>query len=111
MRSLITALIFLAAHTAFPQAYSIDWYTVDGGGGTSEGGIYSISGTAGQPDAGVHSGGVFELDGGFWTVAVEYPRLYVSNTPAGVMIYWDRPALGFVLDEAPLLRTPPPQPW
>ena len=36
--------------------YSIDWYSVDGGGGTSTNGQYSISGTIGQPDAGAMIG-------------------------------------------------------
>ena len=33
------------------QSYSIDWYKISGGGGTSTGGVYSVSGTIGQPDA------------------------------------------------------------
>ena len=36
----------------FAQSYQIDWFTIDGGGGTSTGGVYSVSGTIGQPDAG-----------------------------------------------------------
>ena len=35
------------------QNYSIDWFTIDGGGGTSTGGVYAVSGTIGQPDAGL----------------------------------------------------------
>ena len=46
--------------------YVLDWYTIDGGGGTSTGGDYSLSGTIGQPDAGAHSGGNYVLLGGFW---------------------------------------------
>jgi len=34
------------------QPYSIDWHKVSGGGGTSTGGVYSVSGTIGQHDAG-----------------------------------------------------------
>jgi len=37
---------------ALPQQCSIDWYKIAGGGGTSTGGVYSASGTIGQPDAG-----------------------------------------------------------
>ena len=52
------------------QPYTIDWHTVDGGGGTSAGGTYELSGSIGQPDAGPGttgmSGGTFELVGGFW---------------------------------------------
>jgi hypothetical protein len=36
------------------------------GGGSSTGGVYSLSGTTGQPDAGAMSGGVYTLSGGFW---------------------------------------------
>lgn len=48
--------------------FSIDWHTIDGGGGTSVGGDFELSGTIGQPDAGVLTGGDFELVGGFWGV-------------------------------------------
>ena len=46
--------------------YQIDWYTIDGGGGTSTGGPYTLTGTIGQADAGWSSGGNYELLGGFW---------------------------------------------
>jgi hypothetical protein len=46
--------------------YSIPWYTVDGGGGTSSAGDYTLSGTAGQYDAGTLAGGGYTLTGGFW---------------------------------------------
>ncbi len=41
--------------------------TFDGGGGTSTGGSFEVSGTAGQFDAGSASGGSFDLESGFWT--------------------------------------------
>ena len=46
--------------------YSISWYTIDGGGGTSSGGNYSLTGTIGQHDASYSEGGQYELLGGFW---------------------------------------------
>jgi hypothetical protein len=51
-----------------PQSgYSIDWYTIDGGGAmNSSGGSYSLSGSIGQPDAGSLIGGSYSLVGGFW---------------------------------------------
>lgn len=51
-----------------PQAgYSIDWYTLDGGGAIfSTGGSYSLGGTIGQADAGSLGGGSYQLNGGFW---------------------------------------------
>lgn len=59
--------------SAAAQNYEITWYTIDGGGGTSSGGGYEVSGTIGQPDAGFASGGGFELDGGFWAASLEGP--------------------------------------
>ncbi|GJQ30511.1 MAG: hypothetical protein HBSAPP03_23950 [Phycisphaerae bacterium] len=68
------ALVALLAITSAAQAQpTIDWYTIDGGGGTSAGGAFTLSGTIGQPDAGVMSGGSFTLSGGFW----------VSTPPGG----------------------------
>ena len=47
--------------------YSLDWFTVDGGGVTNlTGGAYTLGGTFGQPDAGALSGGQITLNGGFW---------------------------------------------
>ena len=53
---------------ATPQSgYELSWYTIDGGGATfSTGGSYSLGGTIGQADAGVLSGGSYQLNGGFW---------------------------------------------
>jgi hypothetical protein len=49
---------------------AVDWYTVDGGGDMwTTGGNFELSGTIGQPDAGVvMTGGDFELTGGFWVI-------------------------------------------
>jgi len=46
--------------------YQIIWSTIDGGGGTSDGGQYKLTGTIGQPDAGYSEGGYYEVLGGFW---------------------------------------------
>lgn len=46
--------------------YEISWSTIDGGGGQSSGGPYTLVGTIGQADAGWSSGGDYELLGGFW---------------------------------------------
>lgn len=76
-RRLGTAGVLLAAATAIglrsaaapaggPTA-DLTWNTVDGGGVMrSTGGNFELSGTIGQMDAGVLSGGDFQLTGGFW---------------------------------------------
>ncbi len=62
----LTSLTAVAAPMLGGPQYDISWFTIDGGGGTSTGGGFSLSGTIGQPDAGVMSGGNFTLVGGFW---------------------------------------------
>ena len=61
-------LVAAAVPLALAQTgYDLSWWTVDGGGATlSTGEGYRLSGTAGQPDAGVLSGGQYTLGGGFW---------------------------------------------
>jgi hypothetical protein len=69
-RWFVTFLLFVA----FPfvisaQNYSIDWFKIAGGGGTSTGGTYTVSGTIGQHDAGgPMTGGSYSLTGGFWAL-------------------------------------------
>jgi len=67
----LIALIILPALAA-DALIRVEWRTVDGGGGVSAGG-YQISGTAGQPDAGVLIGGGYQVNGGFWLPAAEEP--------------------------------------
>jgi hypothetical protein len=105
------ALPLLAA-AANAQSYSIDWYTIDGGGGTSTGGVYSVSGTIGQPDAGRMSGGSYTLDGGFWGIiaAVQTPGApllrVVLTTTNTVVVAWPNPSTGFSLQQNAALGTP-----
>jgi len=70
----IAALVAAAATLAAVGAgvdYDLSWYSIDGGGGTSYAVDLELSGTIGQPDAGVMSGGDFELSGGFWVGGAE----------------------------------------
>jgi hypothetical protein len=55
--------------------YTLDWSTIDGGGGTSNSGSLAISGTVGQPDPASASGGAYTLSGGFWPGAQPDYRL------------------------------------
>lgn len=63
-----------AAQTEGPPTFSIDWYTIDGGGGQSSGGGFTLTGTIGQPDAvfGGASGGTYGFVGGFWGGSVDF---------------------------------------
>jgi uncharacterized repeat protein (TIGR01451 family) len=69
VKALLAGLLGLAAAApAGAQTYELSWWTVDGGGvvGASNG-PFTLSGTAGQPDAGpAQAGGTYTLAGGFW---------------------------------------------
>jgi hypothetical protein len=75
--SLLTIVVaslvgFLAL--AVSNGFSIPRWTVDGGGGTSQGGDYAVSGTIGQPDTSpLMSGGEYTVVGGFWGGALTPP--------------------------------------
>ena len=77
------ALIALSGNTtpasAKPaDAYTIEWYTVDGGGATfSTGDTYSLGGTIGQADAGTLSDSTYTLNGGFWNAAADLLYYYL----------------------------------
>lgn len=90
--------------------YTIDWHTIDGGGGTSAGGAYSVSGTIGQPDAGTTmTNGQYSVTGGFWVLPTvvqvpDAPRLTITPAaPGQATISWTPNTPGFVLQESPSL--------
>jgi hypothetical protein len=95
----------LGAAISLPaQSYSIDWWKVAGGGGTSTGGVYSVIGTIGQHDAGgPMTNGVFSLTGGFWALPTLVqtpgaPTLFITNAAPGfATIWWTPPTPGFTL--------------
>lgn len=48
--------------------HAINWSTLNGGGGTSTGGVFAVRGTIGQLDAGRLTNGASTVNGGFWGV-------------------------------------------
>ena len=107
----------LASLPTQAQTYSTDWSTVDGGGGTSTGGVYTVTGTVGQPDASTLSGGTYTLSSAFWGVvaAVQTPGapwLTVTRTNNTVIVSWPLTAGGWVLERTnalPQVSVPWPQ--
>ena len=108
--SAAVALSFLIGPSGHPLAeelaYAIDWYSVDGGGGTQTGGVYEAQSTVGQPDSvsGLTSVS-YVVSGGFWTVhAVQIPDApLLSIAAAGsqqVVVSWGPAAPGWVLQES-----------
>ena len=109
---LTLAIALVLPASALAQSYSIDWYKIAGGGGTSTGGVYSVSGTIGQHDAGgPMTGGNYSLTGGFWSLyAVQTPgapvlsiKLTTTNT---AQVYWPSPSTGYNLQVNTNLSTP-----
>lgn len=91
---------------ASAQTHSIDWHTIAGGAGTSTGGVDTVSGTIGQPGAGVTmTNGLYSVTGGFWALptAVQITNVptltIVSPTPDRATISWTPNPPGFVLQE------------
>jgi hypothetical protein len=107
MRKAFLSLLVSFSALAVLAQYSIDWSTIDGGGGTSTGGVYSVSGTIGQPDAsGAMTGGNFSLTGGFWSlIAVAQtpgaPLLTITFNPqlSTVTVSWPSPSTCWTLQQ------------
>jgi hypothetical protein len=80
------------------QSYSINWYKIAGGGGTSSGTsgstTYSVSGTIGQQDASTAmTGGSYSLTGGFWSIVsvletAGLPYLTITQSGNSVIVSW-----------------------
>jgi len=108
MKNLLLFLGLLISASSFAQQYSIDWYKIAGGGGTSTGGPmigtnYSVSGTIGQPDAiGAMSGGNYSVTGGFWSLIQVVqtpgaPLLIITHVGNQAIVSWDSSATGWTL--------------
>jgi hypothetical protein len=111
----VVALGLLFLHASLPSRcfgqYSINWYTIAGGGGTSSGGQYSLSGTIGQAAAGgPMTGGNLQLTVGYWALlslvqTPGAPTLYISHAGNTVSVYWQNVS-GWSLQQNPNLANP-----
>jgi len=99
MRKFIWLFCFCLLPSAFilrvsGQTYTVDWYKIAGGGGTSTGGTYQVNGTIGQPDASLAmSGGSYSVTGGFWSLisVVQMPglpKLIITHGGNTVTVSW-----------------------
>ena len=106
MKRSLTSLLLLTGLSSAPAQYAIDWSKIAGGGGTSTGGVYSVSGTIGQPDAGgPMTNGQYSVTGGFWVLpqAVQTegaPTLTIAKgAPGFANISWTPASTNWVLQE------------
>ena len=99
----VSVIAWLGVANSHAQSFAIDWFTIDGGGGTSTGGVFTVTGTIGQPDAGAMGGGGFALAGGFWSVfsvapAPDNVSLSIRRTGPNAMLAWPVSTVGFTLE-------------
>jgi len=104
-------LFFAVCLSAQSQSYSVDWYKISGGGGTSTNSKYSVTGTIGQTDAGAAmTGGGYSVTGGFWSLIAAVPNpgaptLNVTQSGNSVIVSWLYPSSGFTLQQNDNLST------
>ncbi|MBI5383578.1 MAG: hypothetical protein HZA90_02715 [Verrucomicrobia bacterium] len=103
-KNFLVLLVSFAALAGLAQ-YNLDWHTIDGGGGISTGGVFTVSGTIGQPDAGRMAGGNITLEGGFWVpfAVVQTPQAPMLSirlvSLMRAVVSWPVTAQGFTLLE------------
>ena len=108
---LVLFFLWLTAGPVAAQSYTIDWYKISGGGGSSSSGQYTLTGTIGQPDAGgTLSGGNFSLTGGFWAIislvqTPGAPVLHIAHDGRQVTVFWQDVA-GWGLQQNSSLKSP-----
>jgi hypothetical protein len=98
----LPAALLLAPSLLFAGQFSINWFKVAGGGNTSTGVTFVVSGTAGQPDAGqAMSGARYTVTGGFWAIyAVNTPgapRLAITYSGNRAIVSWATFDTGWIL--------------
>ena len=95
-RVVFVAVLLCGLSPALAQ-YSIPWWKIGGGGGTSAGGGFSITGSIGQFDAdGPMFSDRYSVSGGFWAlpVAVQVagaPTLHIAKAAPGFAVVWWTP--------------------
>jgi hypothetical protein len=110
--AIIAALLLPAGVRAQSTNFNINWYKVAGGGGTCTNGVYTLSGTIGQPDASPVSAsdGYYTVTGGFWSlIAVQTPGapvLTITHVGNKAVISWDPSVAGWTLQTNVNLGTP-----
>ena len=111
MKKIFLLLGLLVPALGFAQQYSIDWYKVSGGGGTSSNGQFTVTGTVGQADAGgTMSGGNYSVTGGFWSLISVVqtpgaPALTITYSGSSVTISWPYPSTDWTLQQNSDLTT------
>lgn len=115
-RRLLLLVLFCLLHSALcpcthAQCFSVDWSTIDGGGGTSAGCIYSVTNIVGQPDAGgAMTDDNYSLTGGFWSLIASVqiagaPKVAIGQSGCSIIVSWPSSATGWTLVQCTNLAT------
>jgi hypothetical protein len=106
----LIALLMFSAALVHAQTYSIDWFKIAGGGGTSTNGEYALAGTIGQVDTGrVAATNAYRIEAGFWAIALQqlgYPPLNITRADTNYFVNWLTAEPGMILQQASILGTP-----
>lgn len=104
MKKLLSALFYSCAVFTTLAQYTLDWYSIHGGGGISSNSQFSITGILGRPDAGgAMTGGNYTLTGGAASLIALVqtpgaPRLALEVLgPNTLKILWPSSEPGWVL--------------
>ena len=107
-RFLIVLAVIAAPMLVWADPFSVPWWKVSSGGGTSEGGSFTISGIIGQPESGVtSSGGNYSVTTGFWSrvnvIQVDgLPELKIlRSAKANVVLTWTEGEAPLTIEESP----------
>jgi hypothetical protein len=65
-----TVIVLVSGIALAASGFSLPRWVIPGGGASSAGDAYDLSGSIGQPAAGTLSGGAYILNGGFWAGGV-----------------------------------------
>ena len=110
--SFLNVNIVLQTAATMAAQYSVDWFKIAGGGGTSTNSIFSITGAIGQPDASqqMMTNGIYSASGGFWSLisvvqTLGAPTLTITHSGNSMKISWPYPSTGFVLQQNSNLTT------
>ncbi len=105
-------MFFATCLSAQSQSYSIDWYKISGGGGTSTGATYQVTGTIGQPDASsAMGGGPYSMTGGSWSLiavvqTAGLPNLSIAHSGNSVIVWWPNMARSALQTNSNLAAAP-----
>ena len=117
MKTFAMALASIALAATGQAQTSIDWFTLDAGGGVQSSANYLLQFTLGQTDVGQDSSSSahYRIIPGFWALedlgpAIVLPELSIALNGDDVILSWPSPSTGFLLQDVGSFDLDPP-PW